>query len=169
LIAVLASGAGSNLESLLLNNIPIDLVASDKPNCNALRIASNHGVSNIIACKKLKRLEQMLSKNEYSLIILAGFMRVLSPWFVKKYKIINIHPSLLPEFKGLHAIEQALEAKVSQTGVTIHYVDEGVDTGEIIYQHSCPIESTDTVSTLKQKIQTLEHKIYPEIIYRCLK
>jgi len=169
MIAALASGTGSNLEALLEDNIPIDLVASDKPNCNALKIASNHGVSNIIVHKKLKKLEELLSKHQYELIILAGFMRVLSPSFVQKYKIINIHPSLLPCFKGLHAIEQALEAKVSHTGITIHYVDEGVDTGKVIYQQKCPISYKDTVITLQDKLQKIEHKMYPKIIRRCLK
>jgi len=167
MIAALASGTGSNLEALLAANIPIDLVASDKPNCNALKIASNYGVPNIFAYKKLKRLEEALSKHSYELIILAGFMRVLSPSFVQKYKIINIHPSLLPEFKGLHAIEQALEAGVPHTGITIHYVDEGVDTGKVIYQQSCLISSTDTALTLRHKLQKIEHKMYPEVIRRC--
>ena len=169
MIAALASGTGSNLEALLTADIPIDLVASDKPNCNALKIASDHRVSNIIVHKKLKKLEELLSKYDYELIILAGFMRVLSPWFVQKYNIINIHPSLLPQFKGLHAIEQALEAGVSHTGITIHYVDEGVDTGEVIYRQSCPIAPTDTAATLQSKLQKIEHKMYPEIIRRCLK
>jgi len=169
MIAALASGTGSNLEALLAESIPIDLVASDKPNCNALKIASNYKVPNIVACKKLKKLEELLSKYSYELIILAGFMRVLSPSFVQKYKIINIHPSLLPKFKGLHAIEQALEAKVSHTGITIHYVDEGVDTGKVIYQQKCHISSEDTVATLQNKLQKMEHKMYPEVIRHCLK
>ena len=169
MIAALASGTGSNLKALLEDNIPIDLVASDKPNCNALKIASYYGVPNIIACKKLKKLEEQLSTQQYELIILAGFMRVLSPSFVQKYNIIPIHPSLLPHFKGLHAIEQALKAGVSHTGITIHYVDEGVDTGKVIYQQSCHISSEDTVTTLQNKLQKIEHKMYPEVIRHCLK
>jgi|TARA_R110002110_G_scaffold42549_6_gene133390 phosphoribosylglycinamide formyltransferase-1 len=169
MIAALASGTGSNLEALLSHNIPIDLVASDKPNCNALKVASNYGVSNIISYRKLTQLEKELGKYDYKLIILAGFMRILSPWFVQKYNIINIHPSLLPHFPGLYAIEQALDAGVSHTGVTIHYVNEGVDTGKVISQRSCFIDPEDTVATLQAKLQKIEHKMYPEVISRCLK
>jgi phosphoribosylglycinamide formyltransferase-1 len=98
--------------------------------------------------------------------VLAGFMRVLTEGFVKKYygRLINIHPALLPAFPGAHAIKDAWDAKVKETGVTVHFVDSGVDTGPIILQRKVPVLSNDTLETLEARIHKLEHEIYPQAL-----
>ncbi len=110
-----------------------------------------------------KEILRILNRNKPDFILLAGFMRILSQGFVRYYqgKIINIHPSLLPQFPGAHGIRDAWNAKVQETGVTIHYVDEGVDTGPIILQKKISITPEDTLETLEAKIHALEYEIYP--------
>lgn len=108
---------------------------------------------------------------EIEWIFLAGYMRLIGSTLLHAYegKIINIHPSLLPKFPGLDAIGQALENKASVTGVTIHYVDEGMDTGPIIAQESLPIYSNESRDSLTERIQTIEHQLYPEVIKQLIK
>ena len=109
---------------------------------------------------------EILEKNDVDFIVLAGFMRILSPLFVNKYnnKIINIHPSLLPLFPGSHAHKDAIEAGVNESGCTVHFVDEGVDTGPIILQESISIDKEDNEETLAEKILPLEHKLLPKAL-----
>ena len=136
--------------------------------------ASNAGIP-IQAVPSLSQLENFATTvcelHEIKLIVLAGFMRILNLEFVQRWKsqIINIHPSLLPKFKGISAIEEAFDAGVNTTGVTIHYVDEGMDTGDIIEQYPLTILKHDTVEKLKTRIHKIEHKHYPNVIKKLLK
>ena len=173
-IVVLVSGNGSNLQAIIDAGIPIKYVLSDNPDAYGLVRASNAGIP-IQAVPGLSQLENFATTvcelHEIKLIVLAGFMRILNLEFVQRWKsqIINIHPSLLPKFKGISAIEEAFDAGVNTTGVTIHYVDEGMDTGDIIEQYPLTIIKHDTVEKLKTRIHKIEHKHYPNVIKKLLK
>jgi len=184
-LAILISGRGSNMKAILnaikKQNIPIKpmVVISNKPTAMGLKIARKIGVqTEIIESKGFqgnrweydKKIMHILNKYEItpknSLICLAGFMRILSPEFIKKFKnrILNIHPSILPAFPGLDAQRQAIESGVSHSGCTVHFVDEGVDTGPIIVQETVKIKNDDTEETLSKRILAKEHKAYPEAV-----
>ena len=167
----------SILEAIEKQNIPIKptVVISNKDTAKGLKIAKKLGVQTEIVESKGFRgsrtdydqeIINILSKYDItpknSLICLAGFMRILSPKFIKEFKnrILNIHPSILPEFPGLNAQKQAIEAGVSQSGCTVHFVDEGVDTGPIIVQETVKIKDNDTEETLSKRILAKEHKAY---------
>jgi phosphoribosylglycinamide formyltransferase-1 len=173
-VVVLISGSGSNLLSLLKKSenplYPAKIVAvgSDK-NAPGLEHAELYEVDTFVVSPKrfaTKELwaETLLANVQHhqpDLVVLAGFMKVLPANFVSalKGKLINIHPSLLPEFKGAHAVRDALQAGATKTGVTIHYVDEGVDTGEIIVQSEVSIEPKDTEAVLHERIKKIEHEL----------
>ncbi len=158
--------------------IELAAVISNKKNCYALKRASEQGYKTIFVDPKDKTREEfdeelakIIEENEADLIVLVGYMRILTPEFVRKFKnkIINVHPALLPKFSGKdffgsNVHEAVLAAGEKETGMTIHYIDEGVDTGEIIIQKKCPVAPDDTPETLKEKVQELEKKWYPEII-----
>jgi len=184
-LAILISGRGSNMKSILnaikKQNIPIKpiVVISNKQSANGLSIAEKLGVkTEIVESKGFQgtrweydqKIIQILSKYDVtpknSLICLAGFMRILSPEFIKKFKnsILNIHPSILPAFPGLDAQRQAIESGVSHSGCTVHFVDEGVDTGPIIVQETVKIKKDDTEETLSKKILAKEHKAYVKAV-----
>ena len=178
LIAVFASGRGSNLRSLLKAFPPgsplasVRLVVSNKAEAGALE----HGRASGIAAHFIpfgkdragfeRTAAQLLEGEKIDLICLAGFMRVLSPNFVGRYagRILNIHPSLLPRFPGLHPQQQALDAGVSESGCTVHFVDAGVDTGPIIVQRRVSVYPDDDVDTLSARILEAEHLAYPEAV-----
>lgn len=168
-IVVLLSGSGTNLQAIIDAELPVKYVLSDKPNAYGLTRAEKAGIP-IEVWSNLKQLENNTSdickRHKIDLIVLAGFMRLLSPGFVQRWEshIINIHPSILPEFKGAGAIKQALDAGISETGVTIHYVDKGMDTGSIIEQQRVPIYNNDSLEDLEQRIHEVEHKLYPRTI-----
>ncbi len=183
-LAVLASGRGSNLEALLKAFPPDDplgrvvLVLSDQPQAPALQKAVQAGVEAVyVPWPKGGRAQfeettlQLLRAHRIDLVLLAGFMRLLSPSFVAAWpgRILNIHPSLLPQFPGLHAQRQALEAGVRETGCTVHFVDEGVDTGPIILQRRVPVLPGDTEESLSARILAEEHQAYPEAVRRVLR
>ena len=184
-LAILISGRGSNMKAILdaieKQNIPINptVVISNKSATKGLKIARKLGVqTEIVESKGFqgtrweydKKIIHVLSKYgitpKNSLICLAGFMRILSPEFIKKFKnrILNIHPSILPAFPGLDAQRQAIESGVSHSGCTVHFVDEGVDTGPILVQETVKIKNDDTEETLSKRILTKEHKAYPEAV-----
>ena len=167
----------SILEAIEKQKIPIKptVVISNKDTAKGLKIAKKLGVQTEIVESKGFRgsrtdydqeIINILSKYDItpknSLICLAGFMRILSPKFIKEFKnrILNIHPSILPEFPGLNAQKQAIEAGVSHSGCTVHFVDEGVDTGPIIVQETVKIKDNDTEETLSKRILVKEHKPY---------
>lgn len=180
-IAVFASGSGTNLQAIInaisdgrIRNSRIVLVVSDNENAYALVRARNAGIECFVLTPRgYKKREDYdreiikeLEKRDAELIILAGFMRLVSSLFVEKYKnrIMNIHPALLPSFKGIHGIRDAFEYGVKVTGVTVHFVDEELDHGPIILQEAVGIEDNDTIETLEQKIHIVEHRLYPEAI-----
>ncbi|MDP3730274.1 MAG: phosphoribosylglycinamide formyltransferase [Candidatus Omnitrophota bacterium] len=179
-IAVLVSGSGTNLQAIIdevgKGHIPakIAFVLSDKKDAFALERARKAGIETITLDKKdykkredfdRKIIERLKNKN-VELVILAGFMRLLSSYFVREYRnrIINIHPALLPSFKGSHGIKDALAHGVKVTGVTVHFVDEHLDNGPIILQKTVDIKEDDTEETLLERIHKEEHKAYPEAI-----
>lgn len=176
-VVVFASGNGTNLQAIIDANITsaeIVLVFSNNPDAYALERAAKHGIpTEVLDHRNFSSREEydreilrVIEPYEVELIALAGYMRILSPLFVGAYKnrIINIHPALLPSFPGIHAARQALEAGVKYTGVTIHFVDEGVDTGPIILQSVVHVHDDDTEDSLLERIHAEEHKIYPEAI-----
>ncbi|XP_045477658.1 trifunctional purine biosynthetic protein adenosine-3 [Harmonia axyridis] len=178
-VGVLISGSGTNLQALIdatldsSQNIGADivLVISNKDNVEGLKRANRAGIQTKVishrnySCREDydRKLDDELRSAGVELICLAGFMRILSAEFIKKWKgkLINIHPALLPSFKGTHAQRQAIEAKVKISGCTAHFVDEGVDTGAIIAQEAVPVEIDDTEETLTERIKMAEHKIFP--------
>lgn len=184
-VAVFASGNGSNFERLVLAereenlNYQIKLLIGDKKNIGALKKAENLGIKSIClepqSFSSKKEYEEALilslQKEEIDLIALAGFMRIIGSDLLASFdnRIINIHPAFLPEFPGKSGIEDAFQAGVSQTGVTIHYVDSGVDTGNIIYQERVAVDPLWGLEELKKNIHRVEHRIYPLILDKICK
>ena len=180
--AVLASGRGSNLQALLdacsMDSLPIDIVGvgSDQPGTVALKRALAAGIPTRVFQvsdypHRQAQEEDMLiwmRENRVELLLLAGYMKVLGPRFIRQanFPVMNIHPSLLPAFAGLHAQRQALEYGVKVSGCTVHLVDEGLDSGPIILQEAVPVLPEDTEESLAQRILEVEHRLYPEAIRR---
>jgi phosphoribosylglycinamide formyltransferase 1 len=183
-LAILISGRGSNLRSILqaiktrtLIGTNAKVVISNNPQARGIAVAKQFNIATeILSPSGLqgwsydKRLISLLERYDVSpsngLVCLAGYMRVLSPEIVAKYKmrIINVHPSLLPAFPGLHAQKQALEYGVKVSGCTIHFVDEKVDSGSILLQRSVRVLDSDSEETLSKRILAQEHKLYPQAI-----
>jgi phosphoribosylglycinamide formyltransferase 1 len=183
-LAILISGRGNNLRSILqaiktrtLIGTNAKVVISNNPQARGIAVAKQFNIATeILSPSGLrgwsydKRLVSLLEKYDVSpsngLVCLAGYMRVLSPEFVAKYKmrILNVHPSLLPAFPGLHAQKQALEYGVKVSGCTIHFVDEKVDSGSILLQRSVRVLDSDSEETLSKRILAQEHKLYPQAI-----
>lgn len=179
-IAVLASGSGTNFQAIVkaqkkgVFKSKVTLLLSDKEKAYARTRAKELGIKDIYVNPKEfssresfdKQLVKILRKENIGLVVLAGYMRILSPYFVKafKNKIINIHPALLPSFKGAHAIDDAYKYGVKVTGVTVHFVDEKVDHGPIILQGVVLIKEKMTKDQLETAIHKLEHKLYPQAI-----
>ena len=183
-IAVLGSGKGSNFRSILnailagqIKARPV-IAVSDVPGAGMLTLAENLGVPTAVVEEKKYRtrlseevesgLVETLRASGAELIVLAGYMRVVKQPLLEAFprRIINIHPSLLPAFPGLEAWRQAVEAGVETTGCTVHFVDSGIDSGEIIAQAEVPVLPGDTPETLHARIQEAEHRLYPEVIKR---
>jgi phosphoribosylglycinamide formyltransferase-1 len=179
-LGILISGNGSNLQSIIdyiekgSLKATIKIVISNNPDAYGLTRAKKHGIPVVILKngdfinKEDFDLEliNILKNNSVDLVILAGFMRVLTPTFLKAFpqKIMNIHPALLPSFPGIHGQKQALEYGVKLSGCTVHFVDEGVDTGPIIIQSAVQVFDDDTEETLAARILKEEHRIYPQAI-----
>lgn len=178
--AVFASGYGSNLQAIIdalkKNKISarLCLVLSDNKNAFALKRALKAGIPTVTFDPQTFATRQAMDRAmikelrvfHIDFVVLAGYMRILSPVFVKAFrnKILNIHPSLLPSFKGAHAIKDAFDYGVRSTGVTVHLVDEKVDHGPILAQEALSIRTKDTLRTLEARIHRTEHKMYPKII-----
>jgi phosphoribosylglycinamide formyltransferase-1 len=183
--AVLASGNGSNLQAIIEAGKKgkikgtLQLVLSDKADAYALTRAEKAGIRTVVIDPKDfasreafdEAVVKALKKENIQLVVLAGFMRILSPAFIKAFKdrIINVHPALLPAFKGGHAIKDALEYGARVTGVTVHFVDEEVDHGAIIAQAPVEIAPNDNMDALAQRIHKVEHELYPKVIDLFLK
>lgn len=184
-LAILISGRGSNMEAILhaikKKKIPVKpaIVISNKPDAKGLKIAQKLGVKTAVVeslglkggsweydQKLVAALEENNVTPKNGLVCLAGFMRIMSPEFIKHYKgrILNIHPAILPAFPGLHSQKQAVEYGVKYSGCTVHFVDEGVDTGPIILQAIVKVKDSDTEESLSKKILKQEHKIYPKAV-----
>ena len=180
-IAILASGNGSNFEAIAkavkskkLKGVKIKLLITDKKGSFVRKRASRFNIPDIFINPKSyksrasfdKAIIKILEKEKIQLVVLAGYMRILSPYFVKTYKnkIINIHPALLPSFKGTGSIKRAYDYGCKITGITVHFVDENVDHGPIILQEAVEIKKGLKLSTLEAKIHKIEHKLYPQAI-----
>ena len=175
--AVFISGTGSNLKNLIqfsfLNKSPIkiSLIVSSNKRAKGLNFSDKYKIKKkIYDFNNMKKSERLILKqlkiNKVSLICLAGFMKILSPNFIKKFngKILNIHPSLLPRYKGLNTHERVLQNKEKYSGCTVHYVNSRLDSGKIILQAKVKISKKDTSSSLKKKILKQEHLLYPKAI-----
>jgi phosphoribosylglycinamide formyltransferase-1 len=178
-IVVLASGSGTNLQAILdrlheREGISVVGVGSDKPDATALERASTAGIETGVFPRgdypdreaHDAAMAKWIESIEADLVVLAGYMQLLSPSFVARFRhrVINIHPALLPAFPGLDAIGQALAAEVEVTGVSVHFVDEGVDTGPVIIQREVPIAAERDREALEAAIHATEHELYPEAI-----
>lgn len=182
-IAVLVSGGGSNLQSIIdsvesgyLNNVKIQYVIADKENAGGLARAEKHGIDTLVFDRRVygnKLSDEVLKvlRGKVDLIVLAGFFSILQGAIIEEFKnkIVNIHPSLIPSFcgkgaYGIHVHEMAIEYGVKVSGCTVHFVDEGTDTGSIILQKTVPVYGEDTPKELQTRILEQEHKAMPEAI-----
>lgn len=179
-LGVLASGSGSNFQSIINNiesgflNAKIAVLITDNPEARAIERAENHKIEVLVIKPRdfedknrfYSHIAEELEKRGVMLIILAGFMRIVEKALIDRYpnRIMNIHPALLPSFPGLHGQKQAAEYGVKIAGCTVHFVDEGVDTGPIIIQAAVPAHHDDTEDTLGARILKQEHKIFPYAI-----
>ncbi|MBI5187899.1 MAG: phosphoribosylglycinamide formyltransferase [Nitrospirae bacterium] len=179
-LGVLASGRGSNFQAIIDEieskrlNAEIVLLITDNPSAFAIERAKKHGIEYLVMRPKeysskddyFIKIAEELKKRDVGLVVLAGFMRIVRKPLIDAFpnRIMNIHPALLPAFPGLHGQRQALEYGVKISGCTVHFVDEGMDTGPIIIQAAVPMFQDDTEDTLSERILRFEHKIYPEAI-----
>lgn len=173
-LGVLVSGEGTNLQALLDARLPapIAVVVSNKAEAPALRRAAAAGVPahSILAGADRETHEREIAKvldaAGVDLVLLAGYMRLFSPFFVRRYagRMLNIHPSLLPAFRGPHAVRQALAAGVKVTGCTVHYVVEETDAGPIVAQAAVPVREDDDEASLAARVHAAEHRLYPEAV-----
>jgi len=180
-LAILISGRGSNMEAILdaaqdpaYPAKPV-LVLSNRPDARGLETAARAGIPTAAIDHTTygkdreafeRAMHEQLTEAGVEIIALAGFMRVLTPWFVNKWqgRMVNIHPSLLPKYKGLDTHQRALDAGDTEAGCTVHWVSPGVDDGEIIQQASLPILPGDTADSLAARLLPVEHQLYPEAL-----
>jgi len=172
-LAVLISGRGSNMaaiqenieKGILKDKAQIAIVISNKENAKGLEFAEGHGLKSAV-CPTEEEIIAELKNHQIDLICLAGYMRIVSPKLLGLYphKIINIHPTLLPKFPGLHVHEKVIAAGEKESGCTVHYIDEGVDTGKIIDQKKVAVMPEDTPDTLAARVLEQEHNLYSEVI-----
>jgi len=179
-IAVFASGKGTNFSAIIravkkgIIRANLSLLVCDNPAAGAIARAKRAGIKIILVKREdfsnredfEAKIIQHLKAEKIDLVVLAGFMRILGPGIIRQYqgRIINIHPSLLPSFKGAHAIKDAFDSGVKVTGVTVHFVDEKMDHGPIILQQSLPLLPDDTLAALEEKIHRIEHQLYPKAV-----
>jgi phosphoribosylglycinamide formyltransferase-1 len=179
-IGVLASGRGSNFQSIIdaietgYIKAGIVLLITDNPEAFSLERAKKHGIEYLVMRPKnygsrdeyFSSIASELKKRDVELVVLAGFMRIVGRPLLEAYpnRVMNIHPALLPSFPGLHGQKQANDYGVKISGCTVHFVDEGMDTGPIIIQAAVPVKDDDTEESLAERILKLEHKIFPEAI-----
>ncbi len=166
-VAVFGSGDGSNFEAIIKyfkgKNIEFTCI-SDKKDSYILQRAKNHGIKSLFIPFKNSYNFLKENKNKFDLVVLAGYMRILPPEAVSLTKMINIHPSILPAFKGINSIERAYNSGAKITGVTVHYVNEEVDAGPIIAQLPVLIKDDISLEELEQEVHKVEHKLYPLVI-----
>jgi phosphoribosylglycinamide formyltransferase-1 len=170
-IGVLVSGEGTNLQALLDAGLPIRAVASNRKEARALERARTAGVATAtfsLDCHGTREERDLvmatwLEEHGVEIVVLAGYMHLLTKPFLDRFpeRIVNVHPSLLPEFPGAHAIDEAVAAGVATTGVTVHLVDEGLDTGPVLRQEPVPVEPRES---LVERIHAVEHRLLPEVV-----
>jgi phosphoribosylglycinamide formyltransferase-1 len=170
-IGVLVSGNGTNLQALIDTEMPISCVASNRNDAYALVRARDAGIPTAtfgLDCHSSREERDLvmatwLEEHGVELVVLAGYMHLLTKPFLARFpdRIVNVHPSLLPAFPGAHAIENALAANVETTGVTVHLVDDGIDTGRVLRQEAVPVEPRDT---LEGRLHAVEHRLLPEVV-----
>lgn len=174
MVGVLVSGSGTNFQALLDAGLPIAAVASNVPGVGALERAERAGVPwRVFPLEDFPSREERdlaladwLEERGARLVVCAGYMHILTAGFLERFPsaVVNVHPSLLPAFPGTRAVERALEAGVGETGVTVHLVDEGVDTGLVLAQERVPIAPGDTPETLLERVHAVEHRVLPRVV-----
>ena len=181
-VAILISGRGSNMAALIeaakdpAYPAEIVLVASNRPDAGGLTTAQKAGIATAIVDHKQfkereafeRELQKVLEAHRVEIVCLAGFMRLLTPWIISRWdgRMINIHPALLPAFKGLDTHERAIAAGVKEHGATVHYVVPEMDSGPVILQGAVPVMDGDTPDALAARVLAVEHKIYPQALRR---
>ena len=183
-LAVMISGGGSGLRALLKHQKEADrahfttLVIADSESAGGLKHATDAGIESfsvplpqeLRGAERRKAHEEqiirIIESKDIEMVVLSGYMRILTSFFVSRWKgrLVNIHPSLLPDFPGAHAQRDALEAGVKVSGCTVHFVDEGADSGPIIEQREVPVLESDTIDTLTDRIKQAEHELYPKVL-----
>jgi phosphoribosylglycinamide formyltransferase 1 len=176
-IGVLVSGEGTNLQALIDAGLPVSAVASNRPGARALERAAAAGVPTaVFELDDYESREQRdaamadwLVAHGVTLVVCAGYMHLLRPTFLERFdRIVNTHSAPLPEFPGARPIEDVLAAGVKQTAATVHYVDEGVDSGPVIAAEPVPVRDDDTVESLRARVQEVEHRLLPEAVKELL-
>ena len=181
-LAVFCSGNGSNFQALLdavrkkKLSAEVVVMVCDNPGAFAVKRASKAGVASVVVSPRLfpsrtdyeKFIVRILKSQKVEVIVLAGFMRILTPYFIQAFRgrILNVHPSLLPAFKGAHAIRDAFHARVKRTGVTVHLVTEQLDSGRVLAQKKVSVLKSDTLRSLENRIHRVEHRLYPAAIQK---
>jgi phosphoribosylglycinamide formyltransferase 1 len=171
MIGVLVSGSGTNLQALIDDGLPISAVAANRKDAYALVRARDAGIPTAtfsLDCHESREERDLvmatwLEEHGVELVVLAGYMHLLTEPFLQRFpdRIVNVHPSLLPAFPGAHAIRDAIAAGADPTGVTVHYVDDGLDTGPVLAQEPVPLEPR---ATLEQRIHAVEHRLLPRVV-----
>jgi phosphoribosylglycinamide formyltransferase 1 len=172
-IGVLVSGEGTNLQALIDEGLPIAAVASNRSEARALERAEAAGIPTAVFGlddyesreERDAAMADWLVEQGVTLVVCAGYMHLLRPSFLKRFEhVVNTHSAPLPEFPGAHPIEDVLAAGVPETAATVHYVDEGVDTGPVIVAEPVPVRDDDTVETLRARVQEVEHRLLPQAV-----
>jgi phosphoribosylglycinamide formyltransferase 1 len=173
-IGVLVSGEGTNLQALIDAGLPVAAVASNVPDAPALQRGAAAGAATAAfpldafpdRDGRDAAMAGWLLEHEVSLVVLAGYMHLLRPSFLSRFpnRVVNVHPALLPSFPGAHAVEDALAAGVTETGATVHMVDEGIDTGHVLRQEPVPVLPGDTRASLHARIRAVEHRLLPAVV-----
>jgi phosphoribosylglycinamide formyltransferase-1 len=173
-IGVLVSGEGTNLQALVDAGLPIAAVASNKPGVRALARARARAIPHAVFAlddysdrdARDSAMADWLAERGVDFVVLAGYMHLLTTAFLDRFPdaIVNVHPSLLPDFPGPHAVDDQLAAGVTESGATVHLVDQGVDSGPILAQQRVPVHEDDTPETLHERIKQIEHELLPRIV-----
>lgn len=174
MIGVLVSGEGSNLQALLDAGLPVVAVASNIAGVRALERADAAGVATAVFALEAYRerderdaaMADWLAERGVELVVCAGYMHLLTPTFLERFpeRVVNVHPAPLPDFPGAHPLEDVLAAGAPATAATVHYVDEGVDTGAVIAAEAVPVREGDTVESLRERVHEAEHRLLPKVV-----
>jgi phosphoribosylglycinamide formyltransferase-1 len=177
-IGVLVSGEGTNLQALLDAGLPVVAVASNTPDARALERAARAGVATEVFALRAyanrasrdEAMSEWLAGHGVELVVCAGYMHLLEPVFLERFpgRVVNVHPAPLPAYPGAHSLEDVLAAGALESAATVHYVDEGVDTGAVIAAEPVPILPGDTVDSLRERVHEVEHRLLPEVVRRLL-